>query len=176
MLSKGTSGVSASDLERTDYENDADNGQTQSNSQQLSSIGGRERDVRKIVWCQISVGETDYEYVEHSKNDIIAARDYLRRVSATEIPPALASFAGFGTEPFLLYKSVGFDRLHLVDLVVARTLPDLSFYAFSEFSYNKGQLTKTELVRLANRSFNDLKNYSKVYIPPFLQRKMKNMR
>lgn len=58
-------------------------------------------------------------------------RRYLLLHSCCELPPVLAAFHGLGTEPFLLYKSVGFDTLHVLDLGVMRTFPDSCWRHFA---------------------------------------------
>eukprot|EP00170_Pyropia_yezoensis_P001151 contig_5175_g1155 len=48
--------------------------------------------------------------------------DLEARTSAKSAVPALARFEGLSTAPFLLYKLIGFDVLHVLDLGVTRTL------------------------------------------------------
>lgn len=45
-----------------------------------------------------------------------------KAVSMNSYPPALAAMAGLTTAPFLLYKIIGFDVLHILDLGVTRLL------------------------------------------------------
>lgn len=76
-------------------------------------------------------------------------------MSAQEYPPAIAAFKGMGTSPFHLYRSIGYDRLHVLDLDPFRQLPDLAFKVFSTSDAYKGY-SKAELVQLANQRFWDL--------------------
>eukprot|EP00170_Pyropia_yezoensis_P006818 contig_27790_g6840 len=55
--------------------------------------------------------------------------------------PALASMAGLGTQPFLLYKMIGFDILHVLDLGVTRTLVHRLLRVFPHICKNHDAVT-----------------------------------
>eukprot|EP00171_Calliarthron_tuberculosum_P008884 IDg8884t1 len=95
------------------------------------------------------------------------AKNYLHKVSAVPFPPALAAFCGMGSAPFHLYKSIGFDKLHTVDLGAERDISDNGYAAFSKPQYNKGVITKSALVRLANKRFRELPRVCRINISPF---------
>lgn len=86
----------------------------------------------------------------------IEAKARLQQQSASEYPPALAAFNGRGTPPFNLYRCVGFDRLHVLDLGLVRMIPDLAFKIFKKRDYNKSKLSKSVLVGIANQRIADL--------------------
>eukprot|EP00171_Calliarthron_tuberculosum_P008947 IDg8947t1 len=73
----------------------------------------------------------------YDRSDIANAKRYLRRVSASLCPPALAALYGLGTAPFNLYSCVAFDTLHVVDLGLSRSIPDLAFSVFASTVYNR---------------------------------------
>eukprot|EP00171_Calliarthron_tuberculosum_P002760 IDg2760t1 len=103
----------------------------------------------------------------YNRINISNARLYLRRVSASLCPPALAAVHGLGTAPFNLYSCVALDTLHAVDLGLSRSLPDLAYSVFASAEYNKSILSKTALVRISNQRFADCARKHGVYIQPF---------
>eukprot|EP00171_Calliarthron_tuberculosum_P022686 IDg22686t1 len=107
---------------------------------QMSRTRVRERHVFNTVSRQLIVSrstqtQSGLEPV-HTRDEITFAKRYLRRVSATHIPPALAAVHRLGSEPFQLCRCIAFDKLHCVDLGVGRLLPDFAFVAFASPQYN----------------------------------------
>lgn len=91
-----------------------------------------------------------------SRETIRKSKEYLKANRATVAPPALAAVHGLTSPPFSLYPSIGFDKLHAVDLRIARDIADKAYVIFSSPSYNKRVLSKMALVRIANQRFKDL--------------------
>eukprot|EP00171_Calliarthron_tuberculosum_P001347 IDg1347t1 len=102
-----------------------------------------------------------------TREETLLSKWYLKRVSATHIPTCFAAFYGLGTKPFRLYKTVGFDKLHVVDLGIERLLPDMAFQRFALPAYNRGVISKAALVRAANQRFSDLTRQFGINVHPF---------
>lgn len=117
-------------------------------------MAGLLRDVTETIVRQIVVARNQHGFVEDdggpSRVVLEKCKDYLARNSASNLPPALASVYGLGSTPFLLYRSVGFDRLHAIDLGIEWDLTDKAFIVFNSYSYNKAILSKLALVRIFN--------------------------
>lgn len=142
-------------------------------SVQIGQEGGRERNVVNVVSRQLVLAKSTVSPsnstagATYTPDEVLLSKRYLQRVSATHIPPALASCHGLGTEPYHLYKMIGFDKLHTVDLGLLRLLPDFAFKRFSVPEYNKGKLSKAALTKIANNRFNDVARSFGIHIRPF---------
>lgn len=73
-----------------------------------------------------SHGFDEYSSMFTSEETQLSKR-YLKLISTTHVPPALAEFQGLNSKPLRLYRTVVFDKLHVVDLGVERMLPDMAF-------------------------------------------------
>lgn len=82
------------------------------------------------------------EWFESSQLDIANIRKFLIVQSCCDLPPVFAAMHGLGTEPHLLYHSIAFDSLHVVDLGVVRLLPDLCYSHFSSKRYTNRPATQ----------------------------------
>eukprot|EP00171_Calliarthron_tuberculosum_P003409 IDg3409t1 len=143
------------------------------NAQIQVSIKAPVRNVENTLSRQVIVArakmrslDTNESFNLH-RSDVAKAKNYLKRTSASSFPPALGAMYGLGTRPYHLYKCVGFDKLHTVDLGTLRLLPDHAFTLFNSIYYHKGVYSGRELVRIANSRFRSLQHLSSVYILPF---------
>lgn len=119
-------------------------------------------DIRNIVSHQILLAANKREKLEKKSSDakrgewnhIRQVRKYLEGLSAHEYPPALETFSGLGSEPYRLYQSIAFDKLHALDLGSFRQLPDEAFRLASPDCYSG--LSKTEVVAIWNQIMLDV--------------------
>lgn len=79
---------------------------------------------------------SSHAQIARSDTPIRAVRNNLNRVSAIGFPPALAAFEGVGSAPFRLYKSIVFDKLHVLDLGFLRFIPDNTMYRYAQEPYH----------------------------------------
>lgn len=69
--------------------------------------------------------------------------------------------------PFNLYTSFEFDKLHVFDHDVSSTIPDTSYRLFESQEYNKGQITKYQILVIAKMLFYQLLRISRLHFLPF---------
>lgn len=63
---------------------------------------------------------------------------------------------------------MGFDRLHVLDLGLARLIPDMAFQVFKKKEYNNSKISKAALVHIANEQISDLSRSARISRkPPF---------
>ena len=129
------------------------------------------RDVTKTLWYQLVIVDSKPENRNASNsiqpNQIHATRRYIVKTSAIEFPPALAAIHGLETIPYRLYQLIGVDRLLCFDIGPCRDLPQYAFKLFSKPVYNKGVITKSSLVRIANQRMLELPTFRSLHILPF---------
>ena len=127
---------------------------------QFTPGGGPPRSVIEVVSRQIIVSRHSYgfftEVAGPPKELLRKCKEFLVRNSASNLPPALASVHGFGSPPYSLYRAIGLDKLHTIDLGLERELTDKAFHVVNSPSYNSGMLSKMALVRIANQRYRDL--------------------
>lgn len=81
------------------------------------ALNARDRDVIRMLTTQLEgAGHRQRQRSAQRRAHLEAS------TSARSAVPALAGFAGLSTAPFLLYKMIGFDVLHVLDLGVTRML------------------------------------------------------
>ncbi len=122
---------------------------------QLSGRRHRCRNVSYTVQCQLRFARARLNAARRRSREekltLRKAREHLRAFSAMEFPPALAAFHGLGPKPFHLYSSIGFDKLHTVDLGVLRMIPDLTFTRLNSYPYLT--MPVSQQVRVINQRF-----------------------
>lgn len=104
-----------------------------------------------------SIHSSDGDITSH----MLSLRNFLRHECAREFPPALACLPSFGTPPFRLYRSFPYDTLHVLDLGLTRNLADHVHLKMSDSSY-RGQLSKSDLIAIANRRMLNLPSLPRV--------------
>ena len=72
------------------------------------ALNSEERDARKCLDRQVEAANLSIEQRDASRRLRLEKQD-----SAHSMMPALAGLAGLSTEPFLLYKMIGVDTLHV---------------------------------------------------------------
>ena len=83
------------------------------------------------------------------------AKEYLTAVSAQLYYSALAAMPGVGSPPYRLYSTVAFDLLHVMDLGIARIIPEKVCEILARTEY-KDHGSKSSLIGTLNQRFIDL--------------------
>ena len=83
------------------------------------------------------------------------ARQYLASISALHFPPTLAAFEGAVSYSYRLYASVGFDKLHVIELGYLRKITDDAFTIF-ETSQQCYGMSSGWIVEIANQWLLDI--------------------
>lgn len=111
------------------------------------ALNARDRDVIRMLTTQLEVAGH-----RHHRRNAQRRADLEARTSAQSATPALAGFAGLSTAPFLLYKMIGFDVLHVLDLGVTRMLVHRLVRVFPHMCKNHYPLcgTTAATYRVAN--------------------------
>lgn len=92
----------------------------------------------------VTVSNLGPEYFQHRFNmenyGLYHAKNYLKLESSVEFAPALACFYGMSSAYFLLYGSIGFDRLNVLDLWVELVFPDnaIKFFCYYRLQQRNG--------------------------------------
>ena len=97
---------------------------------------------------------------------MIWAKELINRTNSSYCPPALAFFAGKGTDLFMLYDISGFDLLHCLDPGLARTFPKFPISMFCEAHVPQRKMSKPAIVRLANERFRQHARCFKITFAP----------
>jgi len=82
------------------------------------ALDSEDRDARKCLDRQVEAATLSIEQRDASRRLMLEKHD-----SAHSVMPALAGLAGLSTEPFLLYKMIGVDTLHVSGQVPVYPLP-----------------------------------------------------
>lgn len=125
---------------------------------QLSSSASEPRNVFQTVRRHLMVAGRKYfgttTRYDCTSESLKEAKVFLEDMSAHEFPPSLAGFAGMGSNPNRLYKSIGFDKLHVIEHGILRYIPDDAYKVFETAVQYHG-LSKAEIVKVANQIFLD---------------------
>lgn len=145
---------------------------TASQARQLDPAPGQKRSVVRMLSAQLTMAVAnivrggaanrmvvqklrhtlDPHWFDRSEEELCAIRHYLMTHSGCDLPPALAAVHGLGTHPFLLYETIGFDSLHVLDSGIIRLFADKCVQHFSGKKYTT--LPTSRSISLANERLN----------------------
>ncbi|KAK1867539.1 hypothetical protein I4F81_010046 [Pyropia yezoensis] len=103
------------------------------------ALNAAERDVVETLERQLEAAGHRSHNRERARRETLEAVD-----SLTGFVPALAAMDGLSTAPYLMYKMIGFDALHVLDLGVTRYLVQWLVEAFAKICSGDVPLAGTD--------------------------------
>lgn len=130
-------------------------------SRQTKNNSAPFRDISRTVQYHLIVdkhmvgipGLRQFEGTSVSSVRLQEEKQYLYQSSAAQLPPALAIFYGFCTEPFNTFSFIGCYRLRSCDLGAELYLPEMTFQFFKKPEYKRFTLRKHIFYGSPNKFF-----------------------